>query len=79
MFGEILTDTHHSFSLYLFDSAEHAKTQNADGLLTTSLCEDVYSLVGMQHRTIRERLTKRSEVLVLAVDVFYCYLRMKQQ
>jgi hypothetical protein len=45
MFGEILTDMHHSFPLHLFDSAEHAKTQNADGLLTTSLCEDVYSLV----------------------------------
>jgi hypothetical protein len=59
-------------------SADHAKTQNADGLLTTSLCEDVYSLVGVQLRTIRERLTKRSEVLVLAVSVIFSYLRMKQ-
>lgn len=59
-------------------SADHAKTQNADGLLTTSLCEDVYSLVGVQLRTIRERLTKRSEVLVLAVNVIFSYLRMKQ-
>lgn len=63
---------------FFFDSADHAKTQNADGLLTTSLCEDVYSLVGVQLRTIRERLTKRSEVLVLAVNVIFSYLRMKQ-
>lgn len=59
-------------------SAEHAKTQNADGILTTSLCEDVYSLVGVQLRTIRERLTKRSDVLMLAVNVIFSYLRMKQ-
>ena len=64
--------------LSFYYSADHAKTQNADGLLTTSLCEDVYSLVGVQLRTIRERLTKRSEVLVLAVNVIFSYLRMKQ-
>lgn len=70
---------HNQLLLYPFDnSADHAKTQNADGLLTTSLCEDVYSLVGVQLRTIRERLTKRSEVLVLAVNVIFSYLRMKQ-
>jgi len=34
--------------------------------------------VGVQLRTIRERLTKRSEVLVLAVNVIFSYLRMKQ-
>ena len=62
----------------LFESAEHAKSQSAEGRLTTSLCEDVYALVGVQLVTIRERLTKRSEVLVLAVGVIFSYLRMKQ-
>jgi hypothetical protein len=38
----------------------------------------VYSLVGVQLCTIRERLTKQSEVLALAVNVIFSYLRMKQ-
>lgn len=44
----------------------------------TSLCEDVYSLAGVQLRTIRERLTRRSEALVQAVGVIFRNLYEKQ-
>jgi hypothetical protein len=44
----------------------------------TSLCEDVYSIAGVQLRTIRERLTRRSEALVQAVDVIFRNLYEKQ-
>lgn len=80
--NDSFTCVHNSIQSHIIDhfpnSADHAKTQNADGLLVTSLCEDVFTLVGVQLRTIRERLTKRSEVLVLAVNVIFSYLRMKQ-
>jgi Exocyst complex component Sec6 len=46
--------------------------------LVTSLCEDVYSLAGVQLRTIRERLTRRSEALVQAVGVIFKNLYEKQ-
>lgn len=39
--------------------------------MATSLCEDVISLAGVQLRTIRERLTRRSEALVQAVGVIF--------
>ncbi|KAL7566211.1 hypothetical protein ACA910_011281 [Epithemia clementina (nom. ined.)] len=58
--------------------AEPTKTQTADGRLVTSLCEDVYSLAGVQLRTIRERLTRRSEALVQAVGVIFKNLYEKQ-
>jgi Exocyst complex component Sec6 len=58
--------------------ADHNKTQTADGRLVTSLCEDVYSLAGVQLRTIRERLTRRSEALVQAVGVIFKNLYEKQ-
>lgn len=44
----------------------------------TSLCEDVYSLAGVQLRTIRERLTRKSEALVQAVGVIFKNLYEKQ-
>lgn len=44
----------------------------------TSLCEDVYSLAGVQLRTIRERLTRKSEALVQAVGVVFKNLYEKQ-
>jgi len=47
------------------------KNETAEGRLVTSLCEDVYSLAGVQLRTIRERLTRRSEALVQAVGVIF--------
>jgi Exocyst complex component Sec6 len=58
--------------------ADHTKTQTAEGRLVTSLCEDVYSLAGVQLRTIRERLTRRSEALVQAVGVVFKNLYEKQ-
>lgn len=60
-------------------NAEHAKTQTEEGKLTTSLCEDVYSLAGVQLRTIRERLTKKSDVLVLAVNIIFNSLALQQR
>ena len=46
--------------------------------MVTSLCEDVYSLAGVQLRTIRDRLTRRSEALVQAVGVIFKNLYEKQ-
>jgi hypothetical protein len=63
---------------FSFCRADHTKTQTAEGRLVTSLCEDVYSLAGVQLRTIRERLTRRSEALVQAVGVVFKNLYEKQ-
>jgi hypothetical protein len=52
--------------------------QTGDGLLRTSLCEDVYALAGVQLRTIRERLTRGSEALAQAVGVIFRILYEKQ-
>ena len=46
--------------------------------MITSLCEDVFSLAGVQLRTIRGSLTRRSETLVLAVGVIFKALYEKQ-
>jgi hypothetical protein len=54
------------------------KSQTAEGRLVTSLCEDVFALAGVQLRTIRERLTRRSEALVQAVGVIFKNLYEKQ-
>jgi hypothetical protein len=43
-----------------------------------SLGEDVYSVAGVQLRTIQERLTRRSEALVQAVGVIFKNLNDKQ-
>ena len=66
------------FIFILLYRADHNKSQTADGRLVTSLCEDVYSLAGVQLRTIRERLTRRSEALVQAVGVIFKNLYEKQ-
>ena len=58
--------------------AEHTHNQTSEGRLITSLCEDVFSLAGVQLRTIRERLTRRSEALVQAVGVIFKNLYEKQ-
>jgi hypothetical protein len=58
--------------------ADHTKSQTSEGRLITSLCEDVYSLAGVQLRTIQERLTRRSEALVQAVGVIFKNLYEKQ-
>jgi hypothetical protein len=57
---------------------EHTKSQTAEGRLITSLCEDVYSLASVQLRTIRERLTKRSDAMVQAVGLIFKNLYEKQ-
>lgn len=58
--------------------AEHEKTQMSDGRLQTSLCEDVFSLAGVQLRTIRERLSRKSDALIMAVCLIFSHLRSKQ-
>jgi hypothetical protein len=58
--------------------AEHETRQSNEGRLMTSLCEDVFSLATVQLRTIRERLTKKSEALVMAVCSIFSLLRAKQ-
>jgi Exocyst complex component Sec6 len=62
----------------LHHRADHTKTETSEGRLLTSLCEDVFSLAGVQLKTIRERLTRRSEALVQAVGVIFKNLYEKQ-
>jgi hypothetical protein len=64
--------------LYFFGRADHTKSQTSEGRLITSLGEDVYSVAGIQLRTIQERLTRRSEALVQAVGVIFKNLYDKQ-
>lgn len=59
-------------------SADHPRILSGEGRLLTSLCEDVYSLFGVQLRTIRERLTSRSEALVQAIGLIFKNLYEKQ-
>lgn len=54
------------------------RTQTAEGRLVTSLCEDVFAVAGTQLRTIRDRLTRRSEAMAQAVGVVLQTLYKKQ-
>jgi len=56
----------------------HDTTQTHEGRLMTSLCEDIFSLAGVQLRTIRERLTRKSDALVMAVCLIITQLQAKQ-
>jgi len=58
--------------------SETVKNQSAEGKLTTSLCEDIFSFSSVQLRTIRERLSKKSDALILAVCVILSHMRTKQ-
>ncbi len=58
--------------------SESVKNQSAEGKLTTSLCEDVFSFCSVQLRTIRERLSKKSDALILAVCIILSHMRSKQ-
>jgi len=58
--------------------AEHTRNQSSEGKLTTSLCEDVFSLGGVQLRTIRERLSRKSDALVMSVCLILSHMRSKQ-
>ena len=59
-------------------STHHETDQTREGRLITSLCEDIFSLAKVQLRTIRERLTKKSDALVMAVCLIFSQLRSKQ-
>lgn len=64
--------------IFLAHSASRTHEETGEGKLTTSLCEDLFSLVGVQLRTIREHLSPSSEALVSAVCLIFSNLRMKQ-
>ena len=64
---------------YYYSSAEHAKTQTTEGRLITSLPEDLFALAGVQLRTIRDRLTKNSAVLVDACAMVFSSMETKQK
>ena len=72
--------THANFSVdnrYIHRS-DSVKNQSAEGKLTTSLCEDVFSFSSVQLRTIRERLSKKSDALILAICIILSHMRSKQ-
>lgn len=46
--------------------------------MSSSLAEDLYSLVGVQLRTIRQHLSPTSEALVMAMGLVFSNLRQKQ-
>jgi len=58
--------------------SETVKNQSSEGKLTTSLCEDIFSFSSVQLRTIRERLSKKSDALILAVCIILSHMRSKQ-
>lgn len=61
-----------------WNRSETVKNQSSEGKLTTSLCEDVFSFSSVQLRTIRERLSKKSDALILAVCIILSHMRSKQ-
>lgn len=60
-------------------NADHADIQTSEGHLTTSLPEDVWGLAGVQIRTIRERLNKKSTVMVDAFMMIFSAMQLKQR
>mmetsp|Transcript_13619 Transcript_13619/g.15133 ORF Transcript_13619/g.15133 Transcript_13619/m.15133 type:complete len:582 (-) Transcript_13619:410-2155(-) len=60
-------------------NADHAEIQTSEGRLTTSLPEDVWGLAGVQIRTIRERLNKKSTVMVDAFMMIFSAMQLKQR
>ncbi len=56
----------------------HETFQTSEMRLVTNLCENVFALVGVHMRTIRERLTRKSEALVMAVCLIFSQMRSKQ-
>lgn len=65
-------------SATIYYSASRTHEETGDGKLTTSLSEDLFSLIGIQLRTIREHLSPSSEALVSAVCLIFSNMRMKQ-
>lgn len=58
--------------------AQPEENQTNDGKLQSSLCEDVFSLVGVQLRTISEHLSPTSDALVHAICIVFSHLRSQQ-
>jgi len=56
----------------------HETFQTSEMRLVTNLCENVFALVGVHMRTIRERLTRKSEALAMAVCLIFSQMRSKQ-
>jgi len=52
--------------------------ENSEGRLTTSLCEDVFSLMSIHLNTIRQRLSKKSDALVVVTCLMFSQLRLRQ-
>ena len=59
-------------------NANHETDQTSEKRPITSLCENLFSLIGVHLRTIRERLTKNSDALVMAVCLIFNQLYSKQ-
>ncbi|CAB9504760.1 Exocyst complex component [Seminavis robusta] len=54
-----------------FYKADHDKRQTSDDLLQTSLCGDIYGFIGLQVKTLRERLTRKSVAMIQLVGVIF--------
>lgn len=67
-----------TFDVLMLRRSETVKNQSAEGKLITSLCEDVFSFSSVQLRTIQERLSKKSDALILAVCIILSHMRSKQ-
>eukprot|EP00593_Proboscia_inermis_P002877 CAMPEP_0171297640 /NCGR_PEP_ID=MMETSP0816-20121228/6384_1 /TAXON_ID=420281 /ORGANISM="Proboscia inermis, Strain CCAP1064/1" /LENGTH=569 /DNA_ID=CAMNT_0011772059 /DNA_START=1 /DNA_END=1710 /DNA_ORIENTATION=+ len=78
--GEFLQRTRDQTNEWLGNvySAEHTQNQTNEGQLTSSLCEDVFTLVSVQLRTLREHLSPSSEALVMAVCLIFSNLKRIQ-
>lgn len=59
--------------------ADHTGNITQEGLLTTSLCEDLFQVVIVEYNTIKEHLAHKSEGLALAVAVIFNHLNQKQK
>jgi len=56
----------------------HSQYRASNGRLTTSLCEDVFSLVTVQLRTVQTRLSPSSHALAVAATLVLNNVRRKQ-
>lgn len=52
-------------------SEDHEKRQLSDGTLTTSLVGDVYGYIAFVLKTLRERLTRKSEAMIQLVGIVF--------
>jgi len=58
---------------------EHSKTQTHEGRLKTSLCEDLFSLVILEYKTLKEHLSTKSDGLPMAICIIFEHLFQKQK